>query len=152
MTIKTFDDLIEEREKVFDPDVSNKWIWPKADQGAWYGPDLNWQHHHRTTYFKHIKNYRTVVTAGANCGFHARVFGHRFKTVYAFEPDWLNFYCLTRNCPEENIIKIQAALGDRDGLCAVKLSDDRGNVGCHTIDDTISGKIPIFRLDRKSVV
>lgn len=136
--------LIEERTYQIDPNVSDKWIWPKEDKGAWKGPIINWERNHSQDYFKHVKQYNVVVTAGANCGLHARVFANRFKHVYAFEPEWLNFYCLTRNCPENNVYKLQAGLSNYNGMCGV-INYDPTNTGTAKISK--DGYIPVFTID-----
>lgn len=67
-------DLVETRKGVIDSNVSDEWIWPKTDQGAWYGPMLNWHDGHKDDYFRYVKNYDVVITAGANCGLYTRVY------------------------------------------------------------------------------
>ena len=66
-----------------------------------------------------------------------------FKTVYTFEPDWLNFYCLVKNCPEDNIIKSQACLGDSPNLVNLSVKDwSRGKSFIKG-----SGKYPVYLID-----
>ena len=139
------DDLVEIRTELLDPAVSDKWVWPKKDHGAWYGPVLNWHQAHKEDFFRHIKKYDVVVTAGGNCGLHTRVFANKFKTVYVFEPEPLNFYCLTRNCSQNNVIKFQAALGSVPGFCEIKGYEET-NTGTCSIN-TNTGIIPVLTID-----
>lgn len=69
---------------------------------------------------------------------------HRFDAVYTFEPDHENFHCLAHNledCP--NVIKLQAALGDRPQL--TDLYRMPGNNGAHYLHS--DGILPTMRLD-----
>ena len=60
-----------------------------------------------------VPNKRTVIQAGGNVGYYALEYSKMFKTVYTFEPDYINFMCLVLNVPQENVIKMQACLGDK---------------------------------------
>jgi FkbM family methyltransferase len=123
------------------------WVWTKEDTGAWDGPVQDWHTSHKHKYFKHVKNFDVVITAGANHGLHARFYADKFKTVYAFEPDPLNFYCLTYNVQQENVIKIQAALGDENKMITMN-TDNKTNTGAYCVDmGAWGGKIPCMKLD-----
>jgi len=53
-----------------------------------------------------------AVQAGGNCGVYASQYAEQFKTVYTFEPEHVNFHCLTHNLQRhKNIYKFQAFLG-----------------------------------------
>ena len=53
-----------------------------------------------------------AVQAGGNCGVYASQYAEKFKTVYTFEPEHVNFRCLTHNLGQyKNIYKFQAFLG-----------------------------------------
>jgi len=112
-------DLIEIREKQLIPGIDDTWLWPKADKGAYAGPFTDFESSHQHKYFKNVKNFNTVITAGANMGVYVRAYAQKFQNVYAFEPDWLNFYCMSYNCPYNNVYKFQAALGNAPGQCAM---------------------------------
>lgn len=90
-----------------------------------------------------VKEKVVAVQAGGNVGTWPLHLGSVFQTVYTFEPDALNFQCLVQNCPQENIIKMQAGLGDQRGT--VDMVRDRRNVGAHYISG--SGSIPILCID-----
>lgn len=74
-----------------------------------------------------------AIQAGGNVGIWAKEFAKRFDRVITFEPDALNFECLSRNCTEDNIEKHNAALGDVPSRKA--LSRDPSNCGAHTITE-----------------
>lgn len=113
------EDQLEER--VFNPlpekETNDLWVWPIIDKGSWDGPKQDWENSHKQVYFRHIREWNCVVTAGANMGLHVRPYSKLFKHVYAFEPDWLNFYCMSINNPYPNVYKYQAALGEEPGFC-----------------------------------
>lgn len=116
-------------------------VWPASDREcrrfvvAWM-EDLN-------VSLPLCENRRVAVQAGGNVGTWPLALADEFDTVYTFEPDPLNFYCLARNCANPNIIKFQAALGNERGL--VGMHTDPRNVGAHYIEG--SGRIPIMRID-----
>jgi FkbM family methyltransferase len=145
--MKNLKDQVEFRTKKIDPRVpDDRWMWPKQDTGAWHGPILNWENDHIHKYFKNVTNYKTVVTAGANCGLHVRVYAHLFEKVYAFEPHWLNFYCLSYNTPYNNVFKYQAALGAKSGQFVGMNQEPAGNMGAYTVAIG-TGNIPVMTID-----
>jgi FkbM family methyltransferase len=85
------------------------WVWPANDEYSWIG-----QHKHNKLcdyVLPHIKNHRVMVQAGGNCGYILSTFIEHFDHVYTFEPDPINFYCLTNNVEALHVTKIQACLG-----------------------------------------
>jgi FkbM family methyltransferase len=138
-----YQELLENRKKTVDG--IEDWLWIKDDTGAWTGPAEDWENSHRDKFRKYVKNFRTVICAGGNCGMYPRLFAKYFHTVYTFEPDPLNFHCLVNNCQLDNVVKIQGALGLVNGLVSI----ERGhmtNVGEHKIGSQ-TGVIPMFALD-----
>lgn len=93
-----------------------------------------------------VKEKEVVVQAGGYCGVFPRMLSYIFSTVYTFEPDPLNFYCLTRNCQSDNIIKAQSALSFCHGLVEVerRLSNNRG---MNIVRPTENAKIPTYTID-----
>lgn len=91
----------------------------------------------------YCKKHDIVVQAGGNCGAWPKYLAQTFRFVYTFEPDYENFYCLTRNCQEPNIFKYQAALGDYSDF--VNLQKTCHNVGAHYIEG--KGPIPVMPID-----
>jgi len=128
------------------------WLWikgdggPNTDGGAWLGPREDWIHSHSIKYFTHVKNYNVCVQAGGNLGLYPRLLANRFKTVYTFEPDSLNFHCLVNNCQVDNVIKINAALGAVNSFCTV-MRNNRSNVGMHKTIEDVNGVVPIIAID-----
>lgn len=108
------------------------WYWIIADDGAWAGPKSEWESSHYIKYFEHVKNFDIVVTAGANCGMYTRMYSKKFKSVYAFEPDSLNFHCMVMNNQKPNVIKFNCALGDINQLVGV-YETAPGNAGMHEV-------------------
>lgn len=145
----SYSDLLTTRTDKID-DIGD-WMWVKGDDGAWDGPHKDWETSHKFKYMKYLKNNSAVITAGANLGLHARLFADIFDTVWAFEPDPLNFHCLVNNCQRDNVIKIQAALGHEHKMIAMQ-RHTMTNVGMHTIMDNIdNGRIPMLTIDSLNV-
>lgn len=145
----SYNDLIEVRN--IDIQGESNWTWVKSDRGAFGsasdGPMRDWIQSHSTKYFEHVKNFNTVVTAGGNCGMYVRFYSKKFKHVYAFEPNPLSFHCMVLNNQIDNVIKLNAAVGDKPSLVDLD-RNDAGNIGTHKIN--LSGntlKIPMLTID-----
>ena len=127
-------------------DGLDNWLWIKEDFGAWEGPLRNWKETHKEAYFEKVKKFDVCVQAGGNCGLYPRLLSEHFKRVYTFEPDHLNFFCLTHNCQKENIFKFQMALGAEHGLVDLDIYSMK-NVGLHQVVRGKQGCIPMITLD-----
>lgn len=97
-----------------------------------------------------VPQRRVAVQAGGNLGVWPKRLAQQFETVYTFEPSPEMFPLLTRNAPEANIFRFQAALGN--GPAMVGLSSRRrdgsgrpDHVGLtHVSGD---GVVPVLTLD-----
>ena len=142
--------LIEMRQKSLAPDVpDDRWLWPQPDTGGWAGPFSDWESSHRHKYFLHLRSNKTIVTAGANCGAYVRAYAAKFDTVFAFEPDWLNFYCMCYNTPYFNVKKFNAALGNAPGFCTL-VDKNKKNCGSYRIKTEAVAEechIPVMVID-----
>ncbi len=142
-----FDELIIIRDEYIN-DIG-PWSWPKNDTGCWDGPKDDWLNHHKEKYLKYVKNHQLAVTAGGACGMYPRLLSDYFEQIITFEPDYLNFECLVRNCQKPNIGKINMSLGEESRF----LSLDKNyptTVGMHTINSTATFencRIPSISLD-----
>lgn len=108
-------------------------------------------------YFEYVKNKNVVVTAGGHVGLYVRFYSKVFKTVYAFEPEPLHFYCMVNNCDTDNVVKIQAGLSDTNKL--VKMSgvspmslqiqenDPEAYIPTFTIDSLALKECDLIQLD-----
>jgi len=79
--------------------------------------------------YKYVKHWGVAVQAGGNFGAWPRAMAERFATVYTFEPDPVNFACLSVNLADKlNVVKMQAALGSSDQR-TISIVGDRKNSG-----------------------
>jgi FkbM family methyltransferase len=141
----SYKNLVENRNESVDGETD--WMWVASDSGAWEGPKNDWETSHKTKYFEHVKNFDVIVTAGANQGMYVRHYAKMFKTVYAFEPDPVNFHCLVNNAQFDNVVKMQCALGSENKLIGIN-NHDKNNVGTYTINETNANLyIPMVTLD-----
>jgi FkbM family methyltransferase len=86
-----------------------KWIWPKNDENSWkHQNEYNQLAEHLIPY---VKNKNVMIQAGGNCGYLLDSFTKHFNTIYTFEPDPINFYCLNQNITSSNVIKMQSCIG-----------------------------------------
>lgn len=68
-----------------------------------------------------VRNKRTVLQAGGNCGVYTLEYSKHYENVYTFEPDTTNMNCLILNTLQSNnIIKFQACLGADHGMTAIQ--------------------------------
>ena len=100
-----------------DPHGAN-WMWPVRDKTCWrfmtvLAPDLP----RRIAQF--VPRRGVVVQAGGNCGVYVKQYAAIFETVYTFEPDPINFYCLQQNVPDTHVHKTQACLGEAAGHAGI---------------------------------
>ncbi len=88
----------------------NKWVWPIIDENSW--KHQNEFGELASKILPYVKNKNIMVQAGGNCGFLLNSFIDHFNTIYTFEPDHVNFYCLNQNVTASNVVKIQSCLGN----------------------------------------
>ena len=85
------------------------WIWPKSDESSWEGQN---EYNTLAQYVRpYVSNRDVMIQAGGNCGFILSTFVDHFRTLYTFEPDPINFYCLNQNITSPNVFKMQCCLG-----------------------------------------
>ena len=95
---------------------------------------------------RHTNGRAVCVQAGGNCGVFPKYLSPLFGTVYTFEPHPDNFHCLASNVPEANVIKMQAALGERHGMIHMELTErEKTNYGAFYMRD--GGDIPVLLVD-----
>lgn len=116
-------------------------LWPEMDRGAAAAvfrtiTDLD-------IAYRYCAKFDVAIQAGGNCGVWPAAMGLKFKTVYTFEPDPVNFRCLCANAPAGNVIKFNAALGIARGTVGMTQRPD--NCGALQIDGV--GSIPTIRID-----
>ena len=95
-----------------------KWVWPSSDVSSWGGQNENKDLHE--VLLPYVKNKNIMVQAGGNCGFILSTFIPYFDFIYTFEPDTLNFYCLSQNVTSDKVFKMQACLGEKNGTTKVQ--------------------------------
>jgi FkbM family methyltransferase len=119
----------------------NGYAWPLEDIECF--PAVFEQVADIEEYYKHCEKFDVCVQAGGNCGVFADQLANRFGTVYTFEPDWENFYCLSRNIVKPNVVKFMAALGSRHELVGMKTK--AANIGAHRVEG--HGCVPTIKID-----
>jgi FkbM family methyltransferase len=121
------------------------WLWVEADDWGFLSPARDW-FALRDLMLKHTPERRVIVQAGGCCGMYPRLWSNHFFAAYTFEPDPLNFICLTRNCPSPSIIKTEAALSDRTAEGNLISGPDH-NVGMHRLGAGQGRTVRRLRLD-----
>ena len=89
-----------------------------------------WKHEFYNAILEHVPDKSVVVQAGGWQGVYPALLSEIFETVYTFEPDPVNFYCLTENCQKHNIFKFQFALGGSVGTAVFEevLTSGQGRI------------------------
>ena len=95
---------------------------------------------------EHVPEKFIAIQAGGYCGVFPRLLGEMFQTVYTFEPDYANFFCLVNNCYSSNIIKAQGALGNEHGMITVVRAHPQ-NRGMTQVRHTPSSHVPVYVID-----
>lgn len=129
----------------YEVDGLSNWIKIEND-GAFTDIIDGWIKSDKETYLRHIKKYDTVVQAGGYCGIFPRLFSQIFGLVYTFEPDPVNFFCLANNCHSQNVVKFQAALGNRHEMISV-IRRHENNRGMNVVQPSRDSWIPTFCID-----
>lgn len=123
--------------------MKDGWHWPEKDLKCW-----NWLQQEKDLpqqITNRVNERRVMIQAGGNCGFYTKLYAEMFDTVYTFEPDTTNFYCLVLNLQNHNVYKQQACIGDKHQLVAI--SSSKKNVGCYAVNITLKGQIPTLLID-----
>jgi len=123
--------------------VDDKYWWSTEDIPA-YEYLKNSHKNEMDIISKFLKNRKTVVQAGAHCGFVIKELEDlKFETIYTFEPDPAMFLALCMNVSNPNVFKIQGCVGNEHKL--VNLVEFNGLSGARYVQG--EGKIPMFKID-----
>jgi FkbM family methyltransferase len=126
-----------------------KWNWSEF-QGS--SEALRWNRRDIPTLLRAVALARgrsVAVQAGGNLGIYPKRLAQEFAAVYTFEPAPDLFAMLMHNAPELNIVKFQAALGERHECIGVSRVRRDGKPNAHEGITHVSGSgvIPTLRLD-----
>ena len=96
-----------------------------------------------------VPRRHVAVQAGGNLGLYPKRLAMKFRTVYTFEPALDLFPIMTRNAPEKNIVRMQAALGYHRALVGMSRKRRDGKPDAHEGITHVDGPgvIPTLRLD-----
>ena len=127
-------------------EYKDKSWWKMKEDGVFQMILTDWYESYGNFFCKYVKNKGVVVQAGGYCGINPRMFSELFETVYTFEPDPMNFFCLTLNCQNDNVIKNQAALGKNHEMISV-IRTHRENKGMNKTYPLFGSNVPTFKID-----
>lgn len=118
----------------------NGMVWPKHDRhcrAVMFGSERDME-----PALELVRKREIVVQAGGNCGWWPRELAKTFGLVYTFEPDPVNYHCLSQNVPA-NVDHRQAGLGHQKGEAALVV--DPLNVGAHYVKK--GADFPVITVD-----
>jgi FkbM family methyltransferase len=137
--------------------IDDKWFWRSDDTNLKTFNILSSETELLEKVKPFLKNNQVVVQAGGNCGMQVVKFAEFFQTVYTFEPDPINFYCLVNNLPYENVIKFQCCLGEshkmismnplKDEIGGFYVNENKGNIPTLRVDDLNLSSCDFIQLD-----
>jgi FkbM family methyltransferase len=130
-------------------ELRDSWWWPKHDVACW--KYLSRRQHVPNNIASYVTEKRVVVQAGGNAGMYVQKYQNIFETVYTFEPDPINFYCLTKNTGQ-NVIKFQSCLGDNTNFVNLsydEINSKKPNTGGYRVKG--EGNIPTVILDNLNI-
>lgn len=127
-------------------DGEDNWYYYKDSDNLWDIIKNDWLSSCREKYFKYVEQKDVMITCGAHIGMYTRFYAKEFNTVYAFEPDSFHFFCLVNNVPNNNVIKIQAAVGNDRELINLYQSGCNGHLTL-SVNNKQNGIIPVFKID-----
>lgn len=93
---------------------------------TWANIVYDWTNTFNAIILEHVREKTTVIQAGGWQGVYPFLLSNIFESVITFEPDPINFHCLTLNCQRPNIYKFQAALGQTSGYTIMNIAPDSG--------------------------
>jgi len=131
--------------------VDTDLLWPAADVTCFPIIAADWADFNPVL-MNYAKTRGIVIQAGGNCGMYPLLHSKQFEYVFTFEPDPVNFYCLTNNCKASNIIKFNTAVGDKAEALGLGIVAPE-NVGMHKIGagNLVVYSIPIDCLNLPSL-
>lgn len=107
-----------------DKNIIAPFMVPRNDQQTLPIILEDWFSSIRTYIMEQNLNDGTAIQAGGNFGVYPVLMREFFDTIYTFEPDPLNFYCLVNNCQYDNIIKLNSAVGDKPEILYMDIVSD----------------------------
>jgi FkbM family methyltransferase len=129
--------------------LDREWTWPKKDRKAWSYLTLPGHLNFPNEIASMIDSHRTVIQAGGHCGLYPYQYTKIFNSVYTFEPETVNHYCLVENTKSAKNIKINnVGLGNKFEQKNIVL--DRKNTGKHMISEE-AGNTKIITIDSLDV-
>ena len=120
--------------------------WPAEDRGCFNIISRDWKSMYDSI-MGNTPERKSVVQAGGNCGLYPFMLAFEFDKVFTFEPDPVNFFCLSKNCKTNRIVKFNSALGDKNTFLTIG-NKTPSNVGMNKIGD---GEISIYSISLDSL-
>lgn len=129
----------------FFPDIEKHFPEMLAKNISKGGP-AEYQQPVRSRSLGYVKHKRVALDIGANVGLWSRDLVQQFEQVIAFEPVAMFRECLIRNVQSSNLTVQPMALGDREGMICMIITE--GNTGhTHVDPNSVQGDTKIQRLD-----
>ena len=99
--------------------TTRDWVWPRGEKGLL--TSFNDVGDIDDYVLPLVEKREVVIQAGGACGVFPKYLSRLFEFVYTFEPSPELFQCLSANCQEQNVFKMQAALSNGIGITGSQL-------------------------------
>jgi FkbM family methyltransferase len=121
--------------------------WPDIDVEGykWINDEL----YMTDTIIETCSKRRSIIHGGANVGTYTLKYANAFDRVYSFEPDRVNFRCLSLNTVDkDNVFLYQAALGNQYSTVSL-VNGSPDNCGAFAVIP--KGDIPMLTIDTQNL-
>lgn len=128
-----------------------EYLWPKEDTKLQQVND--WVSDLKFVYVEMQeagRQFRTAIQAGGACGIWPRALAEKFDLVYTFEPDPVNYWCLSANVADlpQKVAPRYGALGEQMGFARLELhKSEQHNVGAYYTVPCKDGVVPMYTID-----
>jgi FkbM family methyltransferase len=99
--------------------------WPETDQFCFDYLIEEWKAYSGNVLdtIEKYNGFGTLIQAGGNDGLYAIKYSDYFKSIFTFEPEPINFHCLSINCVSNKVIKFNVALGETNKFVNIGVPD-----------------------------
>jgi FkbM family methyltransferase len=137
--------MISNFELLYSKLWQKEYLWPKEETRSWRTINKKNDKLILDEMLSYVKDKDLVIQAGGNGGVYPDYLSKFFKKVITFEPDPINFFCLSYNTLQPNIFKYQACLGNNFEPLSVQENNEFSGMSSLMVSDY--GAIPQVTID-----
>jgi len=128
--------------------LKRNFLWPKEDVWCWRHINKKGNIDLPYRIEKYCNQKTVVIQAGGNAGLYPYIYSSLFETVYTFEPDKTNYYCLQENNKGiDNVIHSNVALGSKEDYIDLEFNSTWNEKNTGAVQVSGSGDIKMITID-----